>query len=185
MELLDWMLTLSRVGHPGLDEAQRKQGWAILDARLDALAAIAEPAARAAAAAAFLELPPVQGRPPMMKRAVEVWRPAALAQAMAAAEGRDRTVALLRLHGDARMKGSPEASQIAKSISEAKKDATLKPEFDAWSAWQAGAGQIAAARGEGAKKKLAAQLRAIATRWPGTAGAREAEAAAGRLAPAP
>jgi hypothetical protein len=174
------MLQRQRVAHPGLTPAERQAALKALAAQVEGLSA-QEPAARAERAAGLLDLPPVLADAALKGKALAAWRSGALAQATAIAEAPPRCAALLRLSTDPRLAGGAEASAVTKALAELRKDATTKPEFEAWAAWQQYAPQVAQARSDGAKKKLREVLAALAVKWPGSAGAAAAQEALGQL----
>jgi hypothetical protein len=182
--LLDWMLAIARLGHPGLSAEERKRGESLFTTRIDALASIADVAEREAAALRLLDLPPIQARPVLLKKTEAIWRVAAFAHATASTDQVARAAGLLPLSTDPRLKGTPEAAQIAKLLPDLRKDAACRSEFEAWAAWQQYSPQVATARGESARKKLSEILQQLAQRWPATAGAKAAEAALSGLSAA-
>lgn len=186
-ELLDWMLEHQRLAHPRLPPAERRANLERLAARAEAAAGLPEASARRQELERLLAIA-AAGTQPEMKPAREAWLAALLASVDDQADPIAAWRVLSRASASPWLAGiaGPARKDLGQRIEALQRRKEVKPEAEAAKAIaQVAAVEARKAASASARQQLIANYQAIAKRWPGTAAAADAQAAAEHLAAGP
>lgn len=179
--MLDWMLGIARLTHPRLPPAERAAALADYERRIGAIAELPDAAARLAEAESLIVIPGMEGGA-LGRKLVPVWIAARLEVLKAEPDIPKRHLALSELAEDPRLRGAPQARDLAAELKELRKVSPGKEEWQAYQALRATEALEAKAGSAKAKRvEVARAYASISGRFPETIAGKRALAAAKRL----